>query len=156
VAAVDYLADVGRSFGAVADEAPRRAHVVGGFDAIRSHEAGLSRRFLEGLATIPGARLYGIGDPARADERTPTFAVRVGDQSPLESSTRLGERGVFTWDGHYYALELMERLGLEPDVGGALRIGYCHYNTPEEVDRVLAELRRLSPKTPSRRVRTEA
>jgi selenocysteine lyase/cysteine desulfurase len=50
---------------------------------------------------------------------------------------------VFTWDGHYYALELMERLGLEPDLGGAVRIGLCHYNTPGEVDRVLAELEAL-------------
>jgi selenocysteine lyase/cysteine desulfurase len=76
------------------------------------------------------------------DQRTPTFAVRVGDQHPLETAKALGERGIFVWDGHYYAIELMERLGLL-ETGGAVRIGFCHYNTPEEVDRVLEALASL-------------
>jgi selenocysteine lyase/cysteine desulfurase len=112
-------------------------------DAIVPYEANLSRRFLDGIASIPGLSLYGIGDTERVAERTPTFAIRLGEQHPFETAKALGERGVFVWDGHYYALELMERLGLEP-TGGAVRIGFCHYNTPDEVDRVLGELAALA------------
>jgi cysteine desulfurase family protein (TIGR01976 family) len=142
VAAVDYLAEIGPTFGAPADET-RRAALAAAFDAIGAWERGLIGRFLEGAGAITGLRLYGIADPSRIRERTPTFAVRLRGQHPSETARILGERGVFVWDGHYYALELMERLGLEPS-GGAVRIGFCHYNTPAEVDRVLEELARLA------------
>jgi cysteine desulfurase family protein (TIGR01976 family) len=115
----------------------------GGFDAFAAHERVLTTRFLEGVARIPGVRLIGIADPDRADERTPTFAVRVGSQHPLDTSAALSERGIFTWDGHYYAIEVFDRLGLL-DTGGAVRIGFCHYHTPAEVDRVLEALDDLS------------
>ncbi len=140
VAAVDYLADVGRTFGDPGDS--RRSAVVSGMEAIRAYERGLTTRFLEGLAGLPDVRLYGIADQERADERTPTFAVRAGDRHPREIAAELGRRGVFVWDGNYYALAIMQRLGLE-DTGGAVRIGYCHYATVEEVDRVIDELRDL-------------
>jgi cysteine desulfurase family protein (TIGR01976 family) len=137
IAAVAYLAELG-------DGGPRRAAIRAAFvRAIVPYEADLSRRFLEGIRSIPAVRLYGIGDPGRADERTPTFAIRVGDQHPAETAKRLAERGVYVWDGNYYALEIMERLGLE-DSGGAVRVGFCHYNTPTEVDRVLEELAALA------------
>ncbi|HEX9122250.1 MAG TPA: cysteine desulfurase-like protein [Actinomycetota bacterium] len=142
VAAVDYLAWVGRTYGTPGSDG-RRPALAAAFEAIGAHEVSLSRRFLEGLADVPTARLFGIGDPGRADERTPTFAIRLGDRNPFEMSKALGERGVFTWEGHYYALELMERLGLQ-ETGGAVRIGFCHYNTEDEVDRVLEELRTLA------------
>lgn len=116
-----------------------RPGVVAAMEAIAEHEAGLSRRFLEGLAGIEGVRLYGIADPDRARERTPTFAVRVGEQHPRATAQALARRGVFVWDGNYYALAVMERLGLEGS-GGAVRIGFCHYHTEDEVDRVLEEL----------------
>ncbi|MGZ8637520.1 MAG: cysteine desulfurase-like protein [Actinomycetota bacterium] len=138
VAAVDYLAGLSPAGG------DRRARLAAAFaDAIVPWEAALSRRFLEGIRSIPRVRLYGIADPERIPERTPTFAVRVGDQDPAETAKALGERGIFVWDGHYYALELMERLGLE-ETGGAVRIGFTHYNTPSEVDRVLGELAALA------------
>ena len=106
-------------------------------------EADLSRRFLDGLSSIPRVRLFGIADTGRVGERTPTFAIRVGDQHPAETAKALAERGVYVWDGNYYALEIMERLGLE-DSGGAVRVGFCHYNTPAEVDRVLDELESIA------------
>ena len=133
VAAVGYLAGLGRGNG-------RRAAVADAFErAIAPWEAGLSERFLDGVRAIASVRLYGIDDTARIAERTPTFAIRVGDQHPAETAKSLAERGVFVWDGNYYALEIMERLGLQAS-GGAVRIGFCHYNTPDEVDRVLEEL----------------
>ena len=131
-AAVEYLASLGREFGSPQNDS-RRAAVVAGMKAIREHETELSALFLEGLAKIPRARLY--GRPV-VQARTPTFAVTIEGRHSREVSEVLGEHGIFTWDGHNYALALMERLGLEPG-GGAVRIGFCHYNTVEEVGRVL-------------------
>src|SRR3954454_19781256 len=135
IAAIGYIADVG--------DGDRRTAVRLGYDAFEGHERELARRFLEGVATIAGVRLIGIADPARVTERTPTFAIRVGDQHPIETSRELGDRGIFTWDGHYYAIEVFERLGLL-ESGGAVRIGFCHYHTLEEVDRVLEALADLA------------
>jgi selenocysteine lyase/cysteine desulfurase len=117
---------------------------VGGFDAIAVHERALATRFLEGVGRIPGVRLIGIADAERVDERTPTFAIRVEGQHPQETSTELARRGIFTWDGHYYAIEVFDRLGLL-DSGGAVRIGFCHYHTLDEVDRVIGALEELAP-----------
>ena len=137
IAAIDYIAGVG---GGGAD---RRAAIVAGFAAFDAHERTLARRFLEGIEELPGVRLYGIADPERLAERTPTFAVRVGEQHPLDTCAALAERGIFTWDGHYYAIEVFDRLGLL-ESGGAVRIGFCHYHTLEEVERVLAALAELA------------
>ncbi|MDQ3784038.1 MAG: aminotransferase class V-fold PLP-dependent enzyme [Actinomycetota bacterium] len=100
-------------------------------------------RWLEGLKSLPEVRLYGIADPGRAAERTPTFAVRVGDLHPRSVAETLGRTGIFVWDGNYYAQKLMERLNLEGS-GGAVRFGSCHFNTLEEVDLILDEVRRLT------------
>ena len=140
-AAVEYLADVGRTFGAPVGGA-RRGDVIAAFDAFRAHERDLTLRFLEGLARMPRVRLWGIDDPARVNDRTPTFAIRVGDQHPAETAEKLGRRGIFVWDGHYYAITVMERLGLL-ETGGAVRVGFCHYHTADDVDRVLEELETL-------------
>lgn len=138
-AAVNYLAGLGREFGNPKADS-RRAAVVAGMKAIREHETELSSVFLEGLAKIPRARLY--GRPG-VEDRTPTFAVTIEGRQSREVSEALGDRGISTWDGHYYAIALMERLGLEPG-GGAVRIGFCHYNTVEEVGRVLDALGSLT------------
>lgn len=130
-AAVGYLRDLVDGVG--------RPGIVSAMEAIREHEALLSTRFLEGVGRIPGVRLYGIADPARIGERTPTFAIRVGDQHPRDTAGELGRRGVFVWDGNYYAQAVMERLRLEAS-GGAVRIGFCHYHTEDEVDRVVDEV----------------
>ncbi|HEX2235227.1 MAG TPA: cysteine desulfurase-like protein [Actinomycetota bacterium] len=139
MAAVDYLAEVG---GAPTGSGAQRAAVAAGMNAIRRAEATLTHAFLDRIAVLDRVQLYGIADPARCDERTPTFALRTGDVSPREAAERLGRAGIFTWDGNYYALALMERLGLE-ESGGALRIGFCHLNTLEEVERVAAEVAQL-------------
>jgi selenocysteine lyase/cysteine desulfurase len=67
---------------------------------------------------------------------------QAADQTPLALATKLGDRGIFTWDGNYYALNLTERLDVEKS-GGFLRIGPVHYNTVEEVDRLLGVLREI-------------
>lgn len=135
--AIGYLAELG---GGGPD---RRAAILAGFDRIGTHERDLSTRFLAGVEGIDGVRLLGIADPARVAERTPTFAVRVRDQHPVDTCRALADRGIFTWDGHYYAIEVFDRLELLAS-GGAVRIGFCHYHTADEVDRVLDALTDLA------------
>ncbi len=133
-AAVDYLADLG------GDPAmPRRERLVRAFERIQEHEAGLSRRFMAGLAAIPDLRLRGIADPGRVADRTPTFGITSACRSPEALATELGRAGIFAWNGHFYAQALIERLGLATS-GGLLRIGFVHYTTTAEVDRTLGAL----------------
>jgi cysteine desulfurase family protein (TIGR01976 family) len=106
-----------------------------GWEAIRAHERELGARFLAGLPG--GCRLYGLPS---MDGRVPTFAFTVDGLSPERAALRLAERQIAVWHGDYYAVEVMKRLGL-PD--GAVRVGIVHYNTAEEVDRLLAALAEL-------------
>jgi cysteine desulfurase family protein (TIGR01976 family) len=143
-ACVEYFADLGRR---VHPEAvTRRAAIEAAHHAIHEHERGLLERVLAGLQKIPGLKIYGITDPKRFSDRCATLAVRMLDQNPnhtpLALATQLGDRGIFTWDGNYYALNLTERLDVEKS-GGFLRIGLVHYNTLEEVDRLLSALREI-------------
>jgi len=108
-----------------------------GWDDIVAWEHELGARFLAGLPET--VRLHGL---PTMDGRVPTFAFSVDGLDAAEAAARLGERGFAVWHGNYYALEIMKRLGLE-DGGGAVRVGFVHYNTAEEVDRLLAELARL-------------
>jgi cysteine desulfurase family protein (TIGR01976 family) len=139
-ACVDYLADLGRH---VSSASNRRAAVLAAYQSIEKHERDLMENLIAGLVAIPGLQLYGISDPKRFDQRCPTLAVRIKGRAPLELATRLGERGFFTWDGNYYALNLTERLDVEKD-GGFLRIGLAHYNTAEEVKRFLVALQEIA------------
>ncbi len=108
-----------------------------GWDDIVAWETELGARFLAGLPE--NVRLYGL---PTMEGRVPTFAFSLEGIASAEAAARLGERGFAAWHGNYYALEVMKRLGLEDD-GGAVRVGFVHYNTGEEVDRLLAELARL-------------
>jgi len=120
----------------------RRAAIEAAYAAIHEHERALLERIITGLLKIPGLKIYGITDPARFHERCATLAVRIPGHTPLELSAKLGDRGFFTWDGNYYALNLTEHLDVEKS-GGFLRIGLVHYNTADEVDRLLAALREI-------------
>ena len=99
----------------------------------------LYRRLHDGLAPIPGLRLYGITDPGRFADRTPTAALTLRGHGPRGVSEELGRRGFATWDGDFYATGLIERLGLANE-GGVVRVGLTHYNTADEVDALVAAL----------------
>ena len=133
-AAVDYLASLAPG----PDD--RRSRLRRAMEISRDYEAALSARFLAGLAETPSVTLYGIDEPAG---RTPTFAIDVAGMAPSEVSKQLGDVGIFTWAGHYYALEVMERLG-RLDKGGLVRIGFVHTTTAAEVDVTLGALERLA------------
>jgi cysteine desulfurase family protein (TIGR01976 family) len=116
VAAVDYMDELG-------------------WDAIQAHERGLGEQFLAGL---PDAwKLHGL---STMSGRVPTFALTHDSISPDAAAARLAERKLAVWSGDYYALEVMQQLGL-PD--GAVRVGLVHYNTEQEVDRLLEGLAEL-------------
>jgi len=117
VAAVDYIGSIG-------------------WGAIQAHERELGERFLAGRPD--SCRLYG---PPGMDGRVSTFALNVEGRTARDVAERLGERDIAVWHGNYYALEIMRRLDLEPE--GAVRAGIVHYNTAEEVDRLLAALGEL-------------
>jgi cysteine desulfurase family protein (TIGR01976 family) len=113
VACIEYIDDVGWEF-------------------IQLHEALLGETFLTGLPD--SWRLHGIPG---MDARVPTFAITHDSLSPGQAAARLGERGFAVWHGNYYAVEIMQRLGLDD---GAVRVGIVHYNTLEEVARLLDAL----------------
>jgi len=146
-ACVEYIADLARTDRAALDRRARmspdvparRRAIEAAYAAIYEHERALLERMMTGLDEIPDLKIFGITDPARFNERCATVAVRIDGHPPLELATKLGDRGFFTWDGNYYALNLTEHLDVEKS-GGFLRIGLVHYNTAEEVDRFLSAL----------------
>ncbi|WP_420641568.1 cysteine desulfurase-like protein [Candidatus Leptofilum sp.] len=135
-AAVDYVASIAGEGGT------RREQLVQAMQQIKTYEMALSQRFLLGATQVADLRVFGITDMERLTERTPTFAVSIDGMTAESVATRLGEQGIFVWHGHYYAVAVMARLGLL-DEGGLVRIGFVHYNTFDEVDRVLEALAQL-------------
>jgi cysteine desulfurase family protein (TIGR01976 family) len=140
-ACIDYWEELGRR--AKPAVPTRRAAILAAHEVIREHEQKMTAKMIAGLQTIPGLKLYGITDPQQFNRRCATFGVRIEGHTPLELATKLGQRGFFTWDGNYYALNLTEQLGVE-QLGGFLRIGLVHYNTMEEVERLLSALREIA------------
>jgi cysteine desulfurase family protein (TIGR01976 family) len=140
-AAVDYIAELGRHCDRGVKN--RRDALQAAYRATHPYETGLLTRLITGLRAIPGIRIFGITDEKRFDERCATLSFRLGDHHPTKIATFLGERGIFTWDGNFYALNLSERLGVEQH-GGVLRVGLVHYNTVDEVDRLLTALREFA------------
>jgi cysteine desulfurase family protein (TIGR01976 family) len=137
VAAIEYLETLGAEGGH-----DRSARLDLAYARIEAHETSLTTHTLERLRGIRGLTLYGIADPARSGERTPTFCFNLDGWTPDALCAELADRGLFSYHGNYYALGVMTALGLEPS-GGAVRAGYLHYTTAEEADRfcdVLASL----------------
>ncbi|MGO9520462.1 MAG: cysteine desulfurase-like protein [Candidatus Korobacteraceae bacterium] len=141
IAGIDYIVDVGRHHAPWVNT--RREAILAAYEVFQQHEHELLQRLVSGLLAIPGLTFYGIKDTAKFDRRTPTVAIRIEGHTPRNLAEYLGERGIFTWDGNYYAINLAERLDVQ-DTGGMLRIGLAHYNTVEEVERLLEELRNLA------------
>ncbi|MGB3716057.1 MAG: cysteine desulfurase-like protein [Candidatus Promineifilaceae bacterium] len=147
-ATVAYLEGIGRQFGGLTSglldtREARRDRLTSAMLAIKQYEESLGYHFLQKAMTVPGLRVYGVTDVERLGERAPTFAVSLEGHAPREVAKSLGDQGIFVWDGHYYAIAVMERLGLL-DGGGLVRIGFVHYNTIEEVDRLIDALVDLS------------
>ncbi|HLW66729.1 MAG TPA: cysteine desulfurase-like protein [Gemmataceae bacterium] len=111
------------------------------FARINEYESALGKYLVGGLPEIPSIRVLGITVPKRLAERVPTVSIVHRRHPARKVAEHLAERGIFVWHGNFYALSLSETLGLEPD--GMVRIGLLHYNTQEEIDRLLLALREL-------------
>ncbi|MEX1124621.1 MAG: cysteine desulfurase-like protein, partial [Acidimicrobiia bacterium] len=131
-ATVEYLA------GLAGDTAgSRREHLVQAYSLINDHERSLSERFLDGVASFPGVKVYGV--PTADRRRVATFAIGVEGHRSEVVAAHMARAGIYVWSGHYYAVNAMDRLGVL-DEGGLVRVGFVHYNTAAEVDRVLEAL----------------
>ncbi len=131
-AAVDYIASLGSG-------SSRREQIVAAYKAVAFHEAALSNRFLAGITELASVTLHGH---TTSEHRTPTFAIDVKDVDPAFVAASLGRQGLFVWSGDYYAYEVMRSLGYPRN--GLVRIGFVHYNTLDEVDRVLEAIAALT------------
>jgi cysteine desulfurase family protein (TIGR01976 family) len=131
---IEYLDALGAALEPGARTRPDRLRAA--MHGCHAYERGLSERLLQGLRGIPGLKLWG---PSGLDGRVPTFGVTIEGHRPDALAEALGARDIFAWSGHFYAVEVIARLGLT-ESGGLLRLGLCHYNTAEEVDRVLEAL----------------
>jgi selenocysteine lyase/cysteine desulfurase len=139
-----YLESLGAAYGDGSDAgSDRRGRLRAAMSAIHARERDLSLLTLERLAAIPGLRLYGVADPGRVDERVPTFAFTLAGHHPRAVAEHLARRAISTWDGDFYAWELIRALGLA-DAGGLVRIGLVHYSTEDEVERLAGALAELA------------
>jgi cysteine desulfurase family protein (TIGR01976 family) len=148
-AAVEYLAMLGdislssSVYEPWRDLTGRRLQLRRTMTIVKEYELGLSEQFLAGVAEIPGVEVLGVTALERVAERTPTFGVRFHGRASDVVARSLARQGIFVWAGNFYAQNLMERLGLQ-ESGGVVRIGFVHYNTAEEIERLLTALRQLA------------
>jgi cysteine desulfurase family protein (TIGR01976 family) len=112
------------------------------FDSISTYENALTKRMLEGIADIKGLTVFGLNDPQQVIDRVATFSLRKDGQTPDEMATKLTEAAIACRHGHMYAPRLTDHLRVT-DSGGVVRLSLCHYNTEEEVDRILDVLAAL-------------
>jgi cysteine desulfurase family protein (TIGR01976 family) len=139
--AVEFIADLGRHHADdPASVAGRRDAVVAGMHAIEAYEQPLAARLIEGLGALPGVRVYG---PPAGHPRTSTVSFTVAGAKSPDVARALGAKGLFVWDGDFYAVRLVEKLGLV-DQGGLVRVGLAPYNTAGEVERVIAAVAELT------------
>jgi cysteine desulfurase family protein (TIGR01976 family) len=141
IASLQYLAKLGRHLDPTATG--QRAALIAAMTAIQQYEQTLIQALLPGLIEMSSITAYGITDPTQFQHRTPTIALRLRGQRPEQLAKALGDRGIYTWHGNFYALNLTECLGVEAE-GGLLRIGFVHYNTLEEVNHLLEVLQELT------------
>ncbi|RPI71240.1 MAG: cysteine desulfurase-like protein, partial [Desulfobacteraceae bacterium] len=137
LAAVEYIASL-----AGPAKSDRRSRILAGLRAIEAYELMLIEKLVQGLQQIPGLKIYGITDPTRFSKRVPTVSFRLEGFTPHQVAEYLGKQGIFVWDGNYYALAVTERLDIEK-LGGMVRVGLVHYNTEEEIERLVQSLQSL-------------
>jgi len=142
ISAVDYIAEIGFKYGGLKDGSSRREKIKKAFEVINSYESKLSIEILDKLSNIKNLRIYGIKDKSRLNQRVPVFSMRKEGKNPREIAEILASENIFCWSGHFFAIEVIRRLGLE-EKGGFLRIGLVHYNTLEEIDKFISLIERI-------------
>ncbi|HEY0981040.1 MULTISPECIES: cysteine desulfurase-like protein [unclassified Schlesneria] len=137
--AVEYLAALGQQVDNSATSL--RDRLRSAYAAIGTYERNLSAKLINGLLTIPELKVFGLTSPDRLADRTPTVSFVHDRFKAIDVADRLGQEGLFVGHGNFYALQVTENLGLEPD--GVIRVGLMHYNTSGEIDRLLNALQSL-------------
>lgn len=147
--ALEYIEWLGKEFGAEQEAAwkeagfsGRRLELKKGMAAMQAYEKQLSQKLIAIIESIPGTRIHGITDTARLDERVPTVSFTVPGRDPQEIAVELGKQGIYVWNGHNYALAIVERMGLL-EAGGMVRVGPVHYNTFDELEKFGEALERV-------------
>ncbi len=137
--AIEYFEWVGEKFGGEYEQnfvedgfSGRVLTLKKAMTAIGAYEQELNQALLSTLGFVPGLTLYGPSDPRKTDERVATFSFGLEEMHPRTVAEKLGKRNIYVWDGHYYAINVTEQLGLE-ESGGMVRVGATHYNTIEEI-----------------------
>jgi len=128
--------------GGTGERGRRRGRLHAAMTVIKEHEKELSRALIEGLSSIDGVKVWGITDLNRLDWRVPTVSFTMESKSPRAIAEYLARHDIYVWDGNYYALAIMERLDLQKS-GGMVRVGAAHYNTLDEVVRLVEVLKAL-------------
>jgi cysteine desulfurase family protein (TIGR01976 family) len=140
--ALEYLEWLGKQFGAEQAQAwkdvgftGRKLELKKGMSAMHAYESELSKALIKIVESVRGTHIYGVTDMNRLDERVPTVSFTVEGRDPEQIANDLGNEGIYVWNGHNYALAVVERLGLL-EAGGMIRIGPVHYNTLDELNRL--------------------
>ncbi len=142
-AAIDYVASIhSRLAPEIAASATRRQSLCAAFESLQKYETELVHQLIQGLLDIPRVRVFGITDPARLQERVPTVVFTLEGVSSREVARQLAERGIFSWHGDYYAVDICRALGQAEH--GMVRLGILHTTTPAEIERTLEALRKVS------------
>jgi selenocysteine lyase/cysteine desulfurase len=147
LAALDYLAGIGEKYGgpyaeSAGGKTPSRRLLAAGMSAIRAYDLELSEALIDELESVPGVRIHGITNRTELDQRVPTVSFTWPGHHPRDVASALGKKGIFVWDGNYYALAVTQRLGVE-HTGGLVRVGAVHYNTVDEIRRLGEAIRSL-------------
>jgi len=145
-AALDYLASIGREYGAdyraeFSDFSGSRQDLKAAMSVLGVYERELAAHLIEVLQHTPGVRIAGITDPNRLQERVPTVIFTKEGHMPRAVNEHLARNHIYAWDGNYYAVEIMKRLGYEAN--GMVRVGLAHYNTHAEIERFEQVLKAL-------------
>jgi len=147
--ALEYLEWLGRQFGAEHESAWKEASFTGrrlelkkGMSAMHAYETELSKALIGIVESVPGTHIYGVTDMDRLDERVPTVSFTVAGKDPERIADELGKQGIYVWNGHNYALAIVERLGLL-EAGGMIRVGPVHYNTLAELEKFGGVLKKV-------------
>ncbi len=138
--AMEYFAWLGRQFGSASEDLNDALRK--GIEVIDVYESRLNYALLEGLRSVPGLHIYGITDSQQMRQRVPTFSFTLESWHPHVVAEKLAQKHINVWNGNYYALAVMERLGLE-EQGGMVRVGLTHYNTIGEIEKLVQVLQTM-------------
>ena len=139
--ALEYFEWLGNQFGGDQAKAWKEAGFTGrrlvlkqAMSVMQAYETELSRALIQAIESVPGTRIHGVTDLDRLTERVPTVSFTLEGRRPEEVAEEIGKQNIYVWNGHNYALAIVERMGLL-EAGGMIRVGPVHYNTMDEIAR---------------------